>query len=73
LTGDVTTMPTTIQTTTIRTGHRVLASTDRHGRFGVVSYTNNTQANRRAAGLQAEGHTCWVLDRGVCKFIVVEG
>jgi tRNA(Ile2) C34 agmatinyltransferase TiaS len=66
-------MTTTAQTTTIRTGHKVLASTDRHGRFGAVSYTNHTQANRRAARLQAEGRTCWVLDRGACKFIVVEG
>ena len=45
----------TTQTTKLNNGRVVLARTDRHGYFGAVTYTNDTQARRQVASLIAEG------------------
>jgi hypothetical protein len=66
-------MTTNIQTTRLDGGHAVLARTDRHGHFEAVRFATFTQANRRAAELQAAGVTCWVLDRGVSRYVVIQG
>lgn len=65
-----------IKTTTLGSGHKVLAKSkaDRNGYRPAVIYTNNTQAIKKAAELQAAGLTCWVLQPrlGPARYIVIE-
>jgi hypothetical protein len=44
-----------IETTKLNNGKVVLAKKDRHGYFGAVTYTNDTQAQAKAGMLTQEG------------------
>ncbi len=59
-----------MSTTTLNTGHTVLAKTGKYG-LQAIQYTNSTQAIKKASQLQGEGVTCWVLNRGIVKYIVI--
>lgn len=64
-----------IPTMILNSGHKVLAKkADRNGYRPAVIYTNNTQANKKVAELQALGMTCWVLQPrlGPARYIVIE-
>lgn len=50
----------TIETTKLNNGKVVLAKTDRHGYCSAVTYTNDTQAQAKAALLLQAGVTAWV-------------
>jgi hypothetical protein len=70
-------MMNAVQTITLNSGHKVLAKTkaDRNGYRPAVHYTNKTQANKKAAELQALGVACKVFQPrlGPVRYILIEG